>query len=86
MPGHDDIRSCMIAALSVTHGLDTTEIEEALADLGDDYLHELDSKTAEFLLVAAEVVVGKNLPCPADLGPEQYATLGALIDVVLKEL
>ena len=86
MASYDDVRECMIAALGVTHGLTAEEIDAELTDLGDDYLLELDSKTAEFLLVAAETVVGHRLSCPADLGQEQYASLGILIDVVLKEL
>ena len=60
------------------------EVEDAMAAQPDDYLLELDSKTAEYLLVAAEVVVGRELPTPADLGREQYASLGLLIDVALK--
>ena len=86
MVSYDAVRECMVAALAVTNGLDTDEVGGSLGDLSDDYLFELDSKTAEFLLVAAEAVVGHKLSCPADLGQEQYATLGALIDVVLKEI
>lgn len=83
MPDRDQVRTAMINALAVTHGVD--EVVAELDRLGDDYMLELDSKHAEFLLVAAEVLVGHKLPCPADLGKDQYATLGALIDVALKE-
>ena len=73
----------MVAALCESFGQD--EVESAMAAQPDDYLLELDSKTAEYLLVAAEVVVGRRLPIPADLGREQYASLGLLIDVALKD-
>lgn len=85
MAGYDEVRDCMIDALSLTHGLGPEEVRSGLDELGDDYMFELDSKAAEFLLVAVEVIVGHRLPCPADLGQDQYATLGTLIDVVLKE-
>lgn len=85
MAAYDEVRRAMIAALAVTHGLECDEIEALLLRAGGDYVHELDSKAAEFLLVAAEAVAGCRLPCPADLGRTQYATLGVLIDVVLKE-
>ena len=86
MASYNDVRGCMITALGLTYGLEVSEIEAGLTALGDDYLLELDSKTAEFLLVAAEVVVGHRLPCPADLGQDQYASLGTVIDVALKEI
>ena len=83
---HDDVRDSLVAALGVTQGLTSHEIEDELARIGGDDMLELDSKTAEFLLVAAEKVAGRRLPCPADLGEDQYATLGILIDVVMKEI
>lgn len=83
MIDRDEVRSAMVAALCESFGHD--EIENAMAAQPDDYLLELDSKAAEYLLVAAEVVVGRRLPSPADLGREQYASLGLLIDVALKE-
>jgi len=86
MAGLDEVRDCMIDALGLTHGLEPHEVRAGLDELGDDYMLELDSKTAEFLLVAVEDIVGHRLPCPADLGQDQYSTLGTLIDVVLKEI
>lgn len=83
MVDRDEVRSAMVAALCESFGQD--EIENAMAAQPDDYLLELDSKAAEYLLVAAEVVVGRRLPTPADLGREQYASLGLLIDVALKD-
>jgi hypothetical protein len=82
MVDRTEIRSTFIDALYVSLG--QAEVDAALAAQPDDYLLELDSKTAEFLLVAAELLVGRELPCPADLGKAQYASLGVLIDVVLK--
>lgn len=86
MVSYDDVREAMIGALAEINGLDTTQVEAGLAALGDDYLFELDSKEAEWILGAVEVVIGRRLPCPADLGQEQYASVGTLIDVVLKEI
>lgn len=86
MADHDQLRDCMVAALGITYDLTIQEIEEGIADRGGDYMLELDSKLAEFLLVAAESVAGHALPCPADLEPDQYASLGALLDAALKEI
>jgi hypothetical protein len=83
MTDRDAVRSAMVDALCEVYGRD--EVEAALADQPDDYLRELDSKTAEYLLVAAEVVVGRQLPTPAELGRDQFASLGLLIDVALKD-
>lgn len=82
MADRDEVRSAMIDALCESLGQE--EVDGAMATQPDDYLLELDSKTAEYLLVAAELVVGRKLPTPADLGREQYASLGLLIDVALK--
>lgn len=83
MPGRDDVRDWMLEALrdDLAFG---DELDAALAAQPDDYLFELDSKTAEFLLVKIEILTGATLPSPADLGPEQFASLGSLIDVALK--
>ena len=77
------IRKVLVDALYLSFGQE--EIDAAMAAQPDDYMLELDSKAAEFLLVAAEVLVGHDLPCPADLGRAQYSSLGLLIDVVLKD-
>jgi hypothetical protein len=78
----DEVRAAMIAALCEVY--DPEEVEANLAAEPDDYLRELDSKTAEYLLVAAESVVGRKLPTPSDLGRDQFASLGVLIDAALK--
>ncbi len=82
MADRDEVRAAMVAALCEVY--DPDEVEADLAAQPDDYLRELDSKTAEYLLVAAERVVGRTLPTPADLGREQFASLGVLIDAALK--
>jgi len=83
MPDRDDVREWMLEALRDDLALGD-EVDEALAANSDEYMLELDSKTAEFLLAKIEILTGVNLPAPADLGPEQYASLGSLIDVALK--
>lgn len=82
MADREEVRAAMIGALCEVFGTD--EVEANLAAQPDDYLRELDSKTAEYLLVAAETVVGCQLPTPSDLGREQFASLGVLIDAALK--
>lgn len=82
MADRDEVRSAMVASLCESFGED--EVTNAMAAQPDDYLLELDSKTAEYLLVAAEIVVGRQLPTPANLGREQFASLGLLIDAALK--
>lgn len=82
MADRHTVRSAMIEALYEVYGQE--EVDSALADPDGDYLRELESKTAEYLLVAAEVVVGRQLPTPAELGRDQYSSLGLLIDVALK--
>jgi len=82
MANREAVRAAMVAALCESFGED--EIEAALSAQPDDYLLELDSKAAEYLLVAAEVTLGCQLPTPADLGRQQYASLGLLIDVAMK--
>jgi hypothetical protein len=83
MPDREEVRGWMLDALRKDLALDD-EVDAALAASPDDYMLELDSKTAEFLLVKIEILAGVKMPAPADLSPEQYASLGALIDVVMK--
>lgn len=83
MPDRDDVRAWMLEALRDDLALGD-EVDAALSADPDEYMLELDSKTAEFLLAKVEILTGAKLPAPADLGPEQYASLGSLIDVALK--
>jgi hypothetical protein len=83
MPDREDVRAWMLEALREDLALGD-EVDAALAADPDEYMLELDSKTAEFLLAKVEILTGAKLPAPADLGPEQYASLGSLIDVALK--
>jgi acyl carrier protein len=77
----DTVRDTLLAGLTECSSVE--EVAEALEAVPDDYLFELDSKTAEFVMVFVEDALGLNLPTPADLGREQFATLGALIDAIL---
>lgn len=80
----DMVRNSLLAGL--TECSSAEEVAEALATVPDDYLFELDSKTAEFVMVFVEDALGLKLPTPADLGREQFASLGALIDAILTYL
>jgi hypothetical protein len=74
-----DARQAAVEALAITHGLDVSDTELAIAAAGGDELLELDSKTAEFLIAAIELRLGKTLPTPADLGRAQIRTFGILL-------
>ena len=49
-------------------------------------MFELDSKVAECVLAVASVKFGIKATGPADLLPEQYATLEALLDLLESRL
>jgi acyl carrier protein len=76
------VRSAAIAALADAEGLATEAITEALDAVGDDFLFELDSKKSEVMIAAMEEVFDRELPAPADLKREQFASVGALVDLV----
>jgi hypothetical protein len=82
MTAAEQAREAAVEALAITHGLDVAGAEAAIAAAGGDFLLELDSKTAEFLIAAIEIRLGKTLPTPADLGRVSIATLGILLEVL----
>lgn len=84
MSDSGQVRQALLDALAVIHGAE--EVERAVAGAGTDYMVELDSKMAEYLLVAVEDLVGHTLPCPADLDPAEYNSLGSLLDLIIGEL
>jgi hypothetical protein len=80
----DTVREALLDGLMVCSSAE--EVAQALEAVPDDYMFELDSKTAEFVMVHVEGTLGVDLPTPADLGREQFATLGALIDAILERI
>lgn len=84
MSDSSQVRQALLDALSVIHG--SEEVDRAIAGAASDYMLELDSKTAEYLLVAVEDLVGHALPCPADLDPTDYNSLGSLLDLIIGEM
>ena len=86
VPDFHTVREAIFDALVEVTRRARAELDAAAAAVGDDYLIELDSKTAEFVLVAVEAIFGRRMPTPADLGPELYSTVGALVDAVLDQL
>jgi hypothetical protein len=72
------VRGALIEALANVD----VEIEEAIDDLGGDNMYELQSKTAEAVLAEVGEALGFTPVGPADLLPEQFATLEALVDLV----
>ncbi len=76
------VRDALIQALANVEGVDDAEIEDAITSLGGDQMYELQSKTAEAVLAEVGAALGFTPVGPADLQPEQYATLDALADLV----
>lgn len=76
------VREALIRALANVEGVDDVEIEDAVTDRGGDQMYELQSKTAEAVLAEVGEAFGFTPVGPADLKPEQYADLDALVDLV----
>lgn len=85
-PTRDDVRAALIDALANVEGVDSGEIEDAINGLGGDQMYELQSKTAEAVLAEVGEALGFTPVGPADLQPEQFATLDALIELVAGSL
>jgi acyl carrier protein len=80
-----EVRNALIAALANVDGDDPAETERRVSALGDaDY--ELDSKVAECVIAEVGEAFGVELPAPADLRAHQYASVGALLDLMQKRL
>jgi hypothetical protein len=86
MTATQEARQAAVEALAITHGIDSSAVEAAIATAGGDELLELDSKTAEFIIAAIEVALGKTLPTPADLGRSNIGTLGVLLRALAPRL
>lgn len=86
LPSRDEVRRALVEALADVEGFEVSDVEAAVAANGGDNLYELDSKTAECLIGPLTAKYGRRLPGPADLQPEQYATIESLTDLVFGEL
>jgi len=84
-PSRAEVRQALIEALANVEGVTPVEIETAVGDAGGDNLYELDSKMAE-CLIGPLIAKWGPLPGPADLEPEQYATIESLTDLIFGEL
>lgn len=82
----DAVRQALVEALANVEGVGLGDVEAAVAANGGDSFYELDSKTAECLIGPLTAKFGRRLPGPADLQPEQYATIESLADLVFGEL
>jgi hypothetical protein len=78
----EEIRAALLKAVANVEGVDVDEIEDAVDGLGGDEQYELDSKTAEAVLAEVGETLGFTPVGPADLDPDRYATLVALLDLV----
>jgi len=81
-----DIREAILDELTDVEGVDRGEIDAAIGRVGGDDMYELESKTAEAVLAGLSARFGIALPGPADLEPEQFATVDALVDLVEAKL
>ncbi len=77
-----EIREALIAALANVEGVDVVEFEHEVAATGGENLYELDSKVAECVIAEVGESFGVTLAGPADLPPDQYATIEALLDML----
>ena len=75
-------RSAIIQGLAEAEGLDVTVIELEIDQSGGDANFHIDSKLAEVVIAFVEVLYGCELPLPADLKRDQYATLEAIVNLV----
>lgn len=80
-----EIREALIEALANVDGDDPADTDRAVTALGDDR-YELDSKVAECVIAEVGEVFGVELPAPADLRAHQYASVGALLDMLDEHL
>jgi len=77
-----DIREALLAALANVEGVDVEDLEREMAATGGENLYELDSKVAECVIAEIGEAFGVTLAGPADLPPDQYATIEALLDML----
>src|ERR1700677_3487508 len=82
------IRDAIIAGLAEAQNHTTDEVEKAIQNVGGDGGFEIESKTPAFVSAYVEQTLGLGvkLPTPCDLGPDQYATIAALIGAIAGHL
>lgn|GEM_PF-3998261 len=85
-PSRSEIRASLIAAIADVEGVDEAAVELELTAVGGDAMFELDSKVAECVIAALGEEFGVTLAGPADLQPDEYATVESLLDLLEAEL
>jgi acyl carrier protein len=75
-------RTAVVQALADVEGFDVVEVETIIAAAGGDGALQLDSKQAEVIITFVEEIFGCELPSPADLRKDQFATVAALVDLI----
>lgn len=76
-------RSAIVQGLAEAEGLDVEAIELEIDQSGGDANFYIDSKLAEVVIALVEVMYGCELPSPADLKRDQYATLEAIVSLIV---
>ncbi|WP_127476124.1 hypothetical protein [Microbacterium sulfonylureivorans] len=80
------VREHLVRMIAEVEGVDADEVYEAIAAAGEDGDFQLRSKIAESVIAGLEEVFGVTLPAPADLPREEFATVNALLELIVREL
>ncbi|MQY27240.1 hypothetical protein [Nocardia aurantia] len=80
MIDEETLRDALVEGIAECAAVTVDEAEAAIAAAGGDFLFELDSRQAEWVIARVEYLLKlvTPLPKPADLPRNQFATLGAL--------
>jgi len=82
----NSLREALLDALADVEGVDRSAIDDAVTARGGDLMFVLDSKVAECVIAALEVVFDAQLPGPAELDCMHYSTVAALLDLLSHKL
>lgn len=84
VPSRNDLRVRIVAELAKVRACSVAEIGQEIAAGGGDT--EVDSPQAESVIGALETQFGCKLPGPADLRPNQFNSIDALVTLVERKL
>lgn len=80
------VRTALVEALAKSRATTAAKIEQAITDAGGDDVLQIRSKIAEAVIARLEKVFGVKLPGPADLDRTEFATVGALLALLVGRL
>lgn len=79
-----EIRAWIIEALAEVRAIEPEVIRQEIVDADGDL--EIDSKEGEVIVALLEARLGRELPGPADLEPEEYTSIEALVRLIERKL